>query len=403
MKKSVIFLLTCIVLLSICVSIYAAEEITINLWARRQDNPVLAKQREDAIKEFERENPNVRVNYSALSFTDLLAKLTIATKAGNPPDVAHVPLELVQFVTGGYLRALNEFIDPADWIDFTKPSREYSTWDGQIYSLPAENSVRLLFYNKALFAEAGLASPPNTWEEFVLYAQELTDPDSGTYGYAFDGTGQMTYNQLFSFIAQAGGSVLNEDWTKCVVNEAPAVSALQLWTDLLYKYKVVPPTVAAHDWNQNVALFAAGKIGMLDGMSNFELTIRNINPDIELGLAVMPKDVKRASFGASWNFMMFKTCQHPVEAYKLMHKLTSTEVQSNWQGYLPTRVSAMTNVPKVIQDALEYSQAFEAPPILGQMIEAVSNAVSKSLSEEKSPQEALDEAAKIIDDTLAKN
>ena len=51
-----------------------------------------------------------------------------------------------------------------DWADFIKPIAAYYTYKGHLVSMPFNSSSPILFYNKALFAKAGIDKPADTWQ-----------------------------------------------------------------------------------------------------------------------------------------------------------------------------------------------------------------------------------------------
>jgi len=248
---------------------------------------------------------------------------------------------------------------------------------------------------------------PETWSEYVETAKKLTDPSQGIYGGSFDGAGQNTYNNFFQYLAQAGGSILNKDWTKCTVNSSEGVKALQFWTDLIHKYKVVNPNTANLDFNENVALFAAGKIAILDGFARFEAQIKQINPNLKVGYMSMIGDKNRVAFGSTWNYVIAKNSRHPKEAFELIKLLTSKERMLDEPAFMPTRKSLLNqgkwkDLDPEIKKNLTYMAAFEPTTVLSQMIEILSNSIREALMLKTPPKEALDKAAAKVDAVLPK-
>ena len=62
--------------------------------------------------------------------------------------------------------------------------RSRGEYQGKLYGFPILSSARAFFYNKDLFAKAGLAGPPKTWQEFVESARKIQALGGGTIGYA---------------------------------------------------------------------------------------------------------------------------------------------------------------------------------------------------------------------------
>ena len=100
--------------------------------------------------------------------------------------------------------------------------RDVSYKDVQ-YGLPRDFDTIALFFNKDLFDAAGVDYPDDTWTwEFRAAAEKLTNKDKGIWGAGMQTSWQENY---YNFIWQNGGRLLNEDRTKCVVDEPAACEA----------------------------------------------------------------------------------------------------------------------------------------------------------------------------------
>jgi multiple sugar transport system substrate-binding protein len=387
--------------------VMAAEKIQLTYWGVQRDDKTNAH-RQAFVDKFKAANPNIDVEVSLFPFTDLLAKQVTAGAAGTLPDVFEVPLEIQQRAAAGHIIPIDAYVDKEDIKDFLDGAVQDATYKGRLYGIPICNvGARLFLINKDLFEKAKITKFPETWSEYVETAKKLTDPAQGIYGGSFDGAGQNTYNNFFQYLAQAGGSILNKDWTQCTVNSPEGVKALQFWVDLIHKYKVVNPNTANLDFNENIALFAAGKIAMLDGFARFAAQISQINPNIKIGYMSMIGDKKRVAFGATWNYVIAKNSKHPKEAYEFIKVMTSKERMMDEPAFMPTRKSLLNqgkwkDIDPEIRKNMAYMAAFEPTTVLSQMIEILSNSIREALMLKASPKEALDKAAAKIDAVLPK-
>jgi raffinose/stachyose/melibiose transport system substrate-binding protein len=120
---------------------------------------------EQVAADFEKANPGVTITISAMQHEDMLTKLNAAFQTGDTPDVfmergggelaAHVEAGLVKDLTDG----------AAEEIDMLGGAVAGWQVDGQTYSLPFSMGVVGFWYNKALFADAGITTPPTTMAE----------------------------------------------------------------------------------------------------------------------------------------------------------------------------------------------------------------------------------------------
>ncbi|OZG61972.1 ABC transporter substrate-binding protein [Bifidobacterium lemurum] len=145
------------------------EQITLNVWAWE---PTLT----DVAEAFEEENPNITIEITnAGTADDQYKALNNAISAGNgAPDVAQVEYYAIsQYALNGSLLDLSD-LGASEYDDFYTPG----TWssvnvnDG-IYGLPMDSGPMALFYNKAIFDQAGVTEPPTTMDEYYEAAKKI--------------------------------------------------------------------------------------------------------------------------------------------------------------------------------------------------------------------------------------
>lgn len=130
------------------------------------------------VEAFEEANPDIDVNLENVGGSgDTYTKLDNALAAGSgAPDIAQIEYYAVgQYAIPGRLADLTD-MGAGDLKDnFTT-----GTWNavtladsGKIYGLPVDSGPMALFYNEAVFTEAGIDAPPATWEEFYEAAKKI--------------------------------------------------------------------------------------------------------------------------------------------------------------------------------------------------------------------------------------
>lgn len=120
---------------------------------------------EQVAKDYEAEHPDVDIRIEALQHEDMLTKLDAAFQSGDAPDVymERGGGELADHVEAGLTRDLTE--DSADAIATIGGSVAGWQVDDRTYALPFSVGVVGFWYNKALFAQAGVTEMPTTWDE----------------------------------------------------------------------------------------------------------------------------------------------------------------------------------------------------------------------------------------------
>jgi raffinose/stachyose/melibiose transport system substrate-binding protein len=123
---------------------------------------------EQAAKDFEAENPGIDIQVSAMAHEDMVDKLGAAFQSGDVPDIymERGGGELADHVEAGLVRDLSS--DASEEIG--KLGGSVAGWqvDGKTYALPFSLGVVGFWYNKELFAKAGIEAAPTTMDE--LYA-----------------------------------------------------------------------------------------------------------------------------------------------------------------------------------------------------------------------------------------
>jgi multiple sugar transport system substrate-binding protein len=234
-------------------------------------------------KKFEQEHPGVTVKRTAVAFANLITKVLQDASAGDMPSLVLLDNpNVAQVAATGQLRALN------DLPGFTKSGYypgaiSECTYQGKQYCYPIGTNSVGLFYNKKMFADAGL-QPPTTWAEMQSDAKKLTKPP--VYGMAFDATAdeQSTW-QLEPFFWSAGASLTKVD--------TPAFqSALQLWVNMV---KDGSASKSVLNWGQSPDLtqqFTQGHAAMMvNGPWIFpDLNAKGWTYNKEYGIVPIPTD-----------------------------------------------------------------------------------------------------------------
>jgi raffinose/stachyose/melibiose transport system substrate-binding protein len=146
---------------------------TIHWWHIQNTDPMLSVWAGLA-RDFEAAHPGVKVDITPLENEAFKAKLTTVTQAGNPPDVFHSwgGGVLEQQVGAGLVKELSG--DAASFLSNVSPNgvKLYQI-GGKQYGTPYELGMVGFWYNKELFAKAGVSSTPKTWGELLGVVRQL--------------------------------------------------------------------------------------------------------------------------------------------------------------------------------------------------------------------------------------
>ena len=163
--------LLCLLLLAGCAR--PPDGITLRFWAMGREAEVVG----ELVREFEAENPGIRVEVQNIPWTAAHEKLLTAYAADGLPDICQLGNTWIpEFATLGALTPLQPYVDtsrevvPADYFP--------GIWDtnvvqGQLVGIPWYVDTRLLFYRKDLLRKAGYDHPPRDWAEWERMNQAL--------------------------------------------------------------------------------------------------------------------------------------------------------------------------------------------------------------------------------------
>ncbi|ORV85961.1 ABC transporter [Mycobacterium interjectum] len=269
-------------------------------------NPDERDRRLRIVEEFQRRHPDIKVR-AVLSAPGVMQQLSTFCAGGKCPDVLMAwELTYAELADRGVLLDLNTMLarDPAFAAELKSDSIPslYDTFafNGGQYALPEQWSGNYLFYNKRLFAEAGLPPPPSSWErpwsftEFLETAKALTKRD---------GSGRATQwgfvNLWFSYYS-AGLFAMNNGvpWSTPLTNpthfnfgDDAFVEAVQFYADLSNKHRVAPDASEVQSMS-TPDLFASGKAGLaLGGHWRYQTFIRA--EDLDFDVTPLPVGPRR--------------------------------------------------------------------------------------------------------------
>jgi raffinose/stachyose/melibiose transport system substrate-binding protein len=151
------------------------EQVTIEWWHIQNNDPGLSLW-EDVAHEFEAEHPNVKIDITVYENEAFKTAIAPRLQAGDPPDLFQSwgGGELEQQVDAGLVQDISDDVDP--WIDTLNEAavKMYQVDDAQ-YGIPFDLGMVGFWYNKDLFAQAGIDEPPATWDDLLTDVQKLKD------------------------------------------------------------------------------------------------------------------------------------------------------------------------------------------------------------------------------------
>jgi multiple sugar transport system substrate-binding protein len=362
----------------------AAAPKTLTYWASNQgtsvesDKEVLLPE----LAKFEKQT-GIKVNVEVVPWADLLNRILAATTSGKGPDVVNIgnTWSASLQATGAFVPFDDQLLTQVGGKErFLGPSLAATGAVGQPpVGMPIYGMTYGLYYNKKMFAEAGVSTPPKTWDELIAAGKKLTG--DGKWGLAVEGA-SVSENAHHAFIlGQQHGSELFDPAGKPQFDSPQQVAAVKQYLDLMAVHKIVNPSNAEYaNGTEAVQDFVSGKSAMLMWQS-IATSLKDAGmTEEDYGLAPIPlpdpaqggKQVNGMVAGI--NLSIFKHTKNQGAAVDFVKFMTSKETQQSLNktyGSLPT-----------VQDAYD-DPAFRREPVkVLQQILATSAAPLPQIPEE---------------------
>jgi multiple sugar transport system substrate-binding protein len=389
--------------------------LALSVWAQQDYSHLAARPAISQIftvvfREWAESHPGVQLRFSVMpALEQHKAKLLLAAAAGRLPDIASVDsFWMPLFMAGGHVQLLNDYWpeeDRADFLPFT--IKTLSDARGNVYGVWHGTDCRVLYYRKDL-----VPVPPRTWADLLETASRVSrERKIAGYLYNAGRWEAAVFDHLPMFWAQGGELVDGEG--RPVFGETPhrerMVNVLAFLRDTIRTGASPRSVLANNDYQQLTSAAVAGDVAMFLGGS-WQLR------DLQTGLSpaefakwdmapIPQKDEGTQSTGTGgWVWVVF--ARDPVrrkaaaEFLLTVESPTSVGRISQVTGQLPVRPSVYRNFAFFRDNPwyarfgqmLVHGRARPAVPIYPALSEQLQLAVGYTVSGEKTPEQALEDA-----------
>lgn len=229
-------------------------------WDKNQEQML-----KDLVEEFNKEYPDIKVNLELTPYDQYFTKLDAAATGDGLPDVFWMNgPNFVKYASNNMIEPIDERIkeDSVDLDPYPEGLLGLYQYDGKSYALPKDYDTIGLWYNKALFDEADLEYPNDTWtwDDLLEAAKALTDEEKGVHGIAaYIQDAQASY---YNTILANDGFIISEDKKESGFDDPKTIEGLQLYHDLIHVHGV-SPTHAQMETTTATSMFESGKVAMM--------------------------------------------------------------------------------------------------------------------------------------------
>jgi multiple sugar transport system substrate-binding protein len=213
------------------------------------------------IKKFNATHPTIKVVVTYQPWDSIAQKLPAAIASGSGPDIATPDYNagtVRQYIKNGLLAPIDGMLgkgsNHVDASVIAPAIKSAFTVNGHLYAAPANWSTMMLYWNKTLFSQAGIAGPPTTMTELIADAQKLTG--SGVYGIAIADNNTAP---MWPILIWSGGGDIVDAKGCSALGKASTISAVSAFATAIHQNGISQVGLSGQDADN---LFAAQKAAM---------------------------------------------------------------------------------------------------------------------------------------------
>jgi raffinose/stachyose/melibiose transport system substrate-binding protein len=309
----------------------AAAQTQLTMW-KYGDCPPDACMEQALIDAFEAKNPDIKIEFLTQPPDGYFTSLQAASAIGRGPDIAVMWAGSYMNQFQDYMVDLHKYV--ADDIVASTNGANYFSKDGDtanaLYVAPMSIQWYIGWYNKKLFADAGITDVPRTWDELTAAAEKLKAAGIQPIIQGAAG-GSAQFQPLFEWAYLAAGLPVS-DWGKILSGEMPynnptLTAQLDKWHAL---YEAGYINEDAFNYPGTIDDFKAGKAAMLLGGGSWQVAELEQGLGADLGALVPPySDDPQDSLVAlaGYGYAVMNYSQHQDEAGKFAAFILSDEGQ----------------------------------------------------------------------------
>ena len=300
----------------------------------------------DSIAKFNAANPDIEVKGEVIKYDDYLSKINTLIAANSTPDIFYIneylPVEWGQKGIGTDLRPYYEK-------NGTTPEDKYvgaalfKSADNKIWGVASSLATMMVYYNKKLFQDAGIALPSTdakaswTWDEMLAAAKKITTDKNGKHAdeAGFDTKSIKVYGILaptfwlhnMTLLYSNGASYATPDGKALGLGSPEAIQVMQGVSDLMNKDHIAPSIAVTKSLPASATMLMNGQLGILPSGTWDDVNFVTENYDV--GVAPYPTMKTPVSIAWASCYMMSATSKYPDQAFKYLQYVTDGELNEN--------------------------------------------------------------------------
>ena len=267
------------------------------------------------IHAYEEKNPNIKIKWVDVPFSEGEKRTLAAVMTDNPPDLINLNPDFSSLLA--QKETLEEI--PLDATNqFNKEIIKLLMYNDKLYSIPWYATSAVTIYNKELFEKSEVHKIPKTYDE-LSEISAIIKSKTGSYAYL----PTITENDTMV-------KILNKYGIDCLsnINSAQALKVFNMFKEL-YKKNLIPPETISMTHREALEQYMAGKIVFYQGGANFLNMIKENAPSVYAKTDIIEQ--LKGSVGQNdisvMNFVIPKRAKYKKEALDFCLYLTNEENQ----------------------------------------------------------------------------
>ncbi|MET9506831.1 extracellular solute-binding protein [Streptomyces sp. NPDC006622] len=344
----------------------------------------------ELVEAYEKDHPGVTVEVTVHSWNDVDREVKKLVDAGRAPDMAQIGA-YADYAAEDLLYKAGDVLSIPVQADFVPQLADAGEVRGVQYGMPFASSTRLLFYNKTLFAKAGVTAP-TTWKELAKDAEALK-ADGVKYPYALPLGPEEAQAETMQWLLSGGGGYTETATGYSLDSTANVDTFTWLADELVGKGLTGPVAPGRLNRADAFAAFAAGQVGMLNGHPSLMKTAAQ--KGVKFGMVPMPgvDGPTKVSMGVADWMTAFKQNGHAEQIKDFLNFVYSEKNVLDFSreyDLLPVTNSASQTMTAAPQDAdlkpfLDQLPVSELYPVGRTSWAAVSAEVKKRIGQAVQP------------------
>jgi len=299
-----------------------AGSIKLIYWGLWEDKQVY----DPLIKAYQKENPQVVIDYQKMAPQEYKDKLLARSSKGTGPDIFRFHNTWLPQISSVVTPLPRNVMTNSEFEKtFYKIHQQDLKVGNYYYGIPLTIDGLVLIYNDSLLKKAGIGTPPANWDEVIEMVGKLTVKDNNgqiiTSGIALGtATNVENYSDIFGLMLVQNGGDLKK------LDQPEASEALESYR----KFAESPNNF----WNDvlpnSIIAFAQEKVAMIIAPSWQVLTVKAINPDIDVKVTTIPvvPGAKQVSLATYWVEGVSRYSKNQNEAWKFVKFLSEKDSQT---------------------------------------------------------------------------